>query len=123
MPPVGLNNVSITGNIVFNCYEGIYIQPGLQPGSGPYAINNLRVSGNLFAGMTSQSTGGTYPGVYVTNSPASAFAGAGRSVDSYSAAIGVGGSDTAFFAAVDQESEQTWNAALTPAVIDAWLKV
>lgn len=114
---VGLNNVSITNNIVYNWYEGLWIQPGLRVGgTGPWALNGLNITGNNFQQVKSNSTGAVYPGMYnVRPSAAGGFSNPNRSVGSYATTIGLGSSADAFFAAAGAQSSQNWKTSLTAA--------
>ena len=112
---VGLNNLNVTNNIVYAWYEGIWIAGGLHPGgSGPYALNNVNVSGNSFVQTKNRSTGTYYPGIGgIAPSTAGGYSDPSRSLDSYGAAVGVGGSATAFLAAAQNQSSAGWNGNLT----------
>ena len=120
---VGLNNVKVQNNVVYNWYEGLWVQGGLHPGgSGPYAINNVTVSGNRFSRTHSSSVGTVYRGEfgYSVNAD-TAFPNPNLSLASYASRQRVGSSDAAFLAAAAQ-SGSSWNTSLTAAAVTSYLR-
>ncbi len=119
---VGLNNVTISGNVVYKWYEGLYIAGGMHPGgSGEFAINNVSVSGNTFAQVQSRSNGATYSGVYEAISAAvSGMSDPNRTLDTYAASIGKGNA-ASFISAEMLLSDQNWQNQLTAAAADSYV--
>jgi hypothetical protein len=120
---VGLNNVTITGNVINHWYEAIWVQGGLRPGGkGPYAINNVQISGNQFSDIQVQSVGQIYPGESTFSANAArGFPNPGLSLASYASTLGVGDSDTAFLTAAAAQSSTNWSSSLSAAAITHYL--
>jgi hypothetical protein len=119
---VGLNNITISGNVVYKWYEGLYIAGGMHPGgSGEYAINNVKVSGNTFAVVQNRSNGANYSGVYVATSAAvTGMSDPNRTLDTYAASVGESNAAT-FINAEMQLSDTNWLTKLTAAAADAYV--
>ena len=118
---VGLNNITISGNVVYKWYEGLYIAGGMHPGSGEFAINNVRVSGNTFALVQNRSNGASYSGVYVATSAAvTGMSNPNRTLDTYAASIGQSNAAT-FTNAELQLSDTNWLTQLTAAAADSYV--
>jgi hypothetical protein len=120
---VGLNNVTITGNVVNNWYSALWTQAGLHPGgTGPYAINNVQIYGNSFSQIQNSYAGAVYPGEYPYGASAAiAYPNAGVSLGSYASTLGIGSIDASFLAAAAGQSSATWTSSLTAAAVTQYL--
>ena len=121
----GLNNVSITGNVVYGWYESLWVQYGLHPGTtGPYSVNGLRVSGNRFGGIVNPSVGTVYPGEFPTGAPGAdtTFTNPSLSLGGYASVVGTGSSDAAFLAAAAARPAAQWASSLSAAGVNQYLQ-
>lgn len=131
---VGLNNVLVENNIVYDWNHGVQVDGDMTPGgTGINAINNVTFTGNDFENVpasvinhddpiSSQEhwssnyfenvnvpviggyTQAPEPGTYL------GFSNPQRTAATYNAQLGGGNSDAAFLNAARSQNEQSWNA-------------
>jgi hypothetical protein len=143
---VGINNLNIEGNIVYDWTAGLSVEAGMQPGgTGATALNHLAIrnnafdhitgpdifeqkaplnasqeslSNNTFSSATSKVPAGRL-GAQATTQP---FIDAARSAATYNASLGGPASVAAFVSSAGQQSRQDWQASYTADAMAAYVQ-
>ena len=146
-PTVGINDLTIQNNIVDDWHGGVRIDGGLIPGgTGPKAINNVKIINNSFSNMTGSilSVGGAlnpqeevwsgnrYSGWITINGKAQVSSPAGmlppvfndpqRDAASYNATQGGADSLTDFLSREFQQSQASWNANYDAMTVESYIR-
>jgi hypothetical protein len=134
---VGINDLNLSNNIVYKYSVGLWVVYGQAPGTGPKALNNLRVGNNHFQEIAQAgaimpgATAGSYSGNYYTTlvqsrSSANNY-GASKVKVNYadpSRTPGqlVGGSNQSFVSVARTQSKANWKSHLTGNRVVAYVK-
>jgi hypothetical protein len=138
---VGINDLTISQNIVYNWSAGFVVTGGQTPGgTGIKAFNDVTIASNEFENLTGPPvenhqanystqehvSGNTYnntkgwivdykyvPVIGTTLSKPFPFSAPTRNIASYDKSIGNSGSDADFLSHAQLQSESNWNAKLT----------
>ncbi|MDB5294324.1 MAG: hypothetical protein JWO31_307, partial [Phycisphaerales bacterium] len=133
---VGINDLTLSNNVVYNWSSALWVVAGQAPGSGQRALNNLKVTNNQFQNIATAgaivpgATAGTYSGnLYTTQvyNKAAKNTGATNVKVSYADPTrtpgkAVGGTNATFVSLARQQGKANWKTNLLAASIVSYVK-